>query len=815
MPGETVLMKMKLGDCFFASAALRCEPNVPAMVPGEFVCTTYQLHFFPADSYDFPPGYFDVPLAAVRKVELHSTKNGRKVLICLKCKDLRTLVFGFRDESTRTKAHQTLSTLAFPNKVSFSFCFYNGWSPAGSRGTRLGGVPPSSDGAIDGANDATADGGTPPRRVPRLPRLPGGHTFSWANEHARLGALAPGSPFVRSMCNDAYKMSPTYPRAGLLRPRDFGESSMWQVAAFRSKGRIPGFTWCFPGRPDGPTLWRCSQPKVGPGILGAGGNRNREDEGLFSRVRLANRRSQRLLIADCRSKTAAYANAMKGYGVESPQHYANATVRFLGIGNIHKMRASLAQLGTLLQSTPSPSTDLSWLKAVEDTEWPYHVRNVLSGAVSVAKTLYLQEDSVVVHCSDGWDRTAQICSLVQLLLDPDARTLEGFLRLVQKEWLGWGHKFQERIGHAQRHDHDRAHECSPVFLQYLDCAWQLLRQYPACFEFGPRLLSTLAHHLYSCAFGDFLGNNERERAEMELDAKTPSLFDWIVDPSRRSGFLNPLYRTAEAAARPGSGLSKGEPNGSTVLLPYRSTLVRNYAIWSDYFYRWCSVPTWPSQIPPLSRPEGTLTTFRSVEARLLERERAAGESADGVEAGRVEAPDVGTNGGDAPGVGTNGGDAPGVGTNGGDAPGVGTNDVQGLRERLAAARRAVQTLEAELAAAGGGDGAAAAAAAAVVATPDGDMDLGADVAGFLDGAADGDGRAAATAEAETAAALAAAEAEDIAAADLEADAAEDGVDVDLADIMGECDAILFGDDAVGQDAPAAEEVAAEEGVVDV
>lgn len=34
--------------------------------------------------------------------------------------------------------------------------------------------------------------------------------------------------------------------------------------------------------------------------------------------------------------------------------------------------------------------------------------------------------SVVVHCSDGWDRTAQTCSLAGIMLDPYYRTIHGF-----------------------------------------------------------------------------------------------------------------------------------------------------------------------------------------------------------------------------------------------------------------------------------------------------------------------------------------------------------------------------------------------------
>lgn len=50
--------------------------------------------------------------------------------------------------------------------------------------------------------------------------------------------------------------------------------------------------------------------------------------------------------------------------------------------------------------------------------------------------------SVVVHCSDGWDRTAQLTSLAMLMLDGYYRTIRGFEVLVEKEWLSFGHRFQ-------------------------------------------------------------------------------------------------------------------------------------------------------------------------------------------------------------------------------------------------------------------------------------------------------------------------------------------------------------------------------------
>lgn len=35
--------------------------------------------------------------------------------------------------------------------------------------------------------------------------------------------------------------------------------------------------------------------------------------------------------------------------------------------------------------------------------------------------------SVLVHCSDGWDRTAQACSVASILLDPFYRTMKGLM----------------------------------------------------------------------------------------------------------------------------------------------------------------------------------------------------------------------------------------------------------------------------------------------------------------------------------------------------------------------------------------------------
>lgn len=64
-------------------------------------------------------------------------------------------------------------------------------------------------------------------------------------------------------------------------------------------------------------------------------------------------------------------------------------------------------------------------KGIESSGWLRHVREVLKCGAFLADSV-ARGISCVVHCSDGWDRTAQTISVAQLLLDPYFRTIDGF-----------------------------------------------------------------------------------------------------------------------------------------------------------------------------------------------------------------------------------------------------------------------------------------------------------------------------------------------------------------------------------------------------
>ncbi|CAF4447663.1 unnamed protein product, partial [Adineta steineri] len=47
---------------------------------------------------------------------------------------------------------------------------------------------------------------------------------------------------------------------------------------------------------------------------------------------------------------------------------------------------------------------------------------ILTSVNQIVSFIHNDKRSVLVHCSDGWDRTAQLTSLSMLMLDPYYRT---------------------------------------------------------------------------------------------------------------------------------------------------------------------------------------------------------------------------------------------------------------------------------------------------------------------------------------------------------------------------------------------------------
>lgn len=323
---------------------------------------------------------------------------------------------------------------------------------------------------------------------------------------------------------------------------------------------------------------------------------------------------QRNLIVDARPTVNAYAMQAVGLGSEKMDYYPGAEKAYLGIDNIHVMRRSLDTIIEALKESDLTSFPPN-RQLLAKSGWIKHIANILDGTALIARTVGIMHSHVLIHCSDGWDRTSQLSALSQILLDPYYRTLEGFIVLVEKDWLSFGHMFRHRSGFlshekwftienerierktdgqggnpfenalrgarglfnrqnesneslsqapeqsngtenvtdvadtaspkptktgaAEEHRVTKPNELSPVFHQFLDCVYQLYYQHPTRFEFSERFLRRLLYHLYSCQYGTFLFDNEKERMESNAQARTRSVWDYFL--CRKQEFLNPNY----------------------------------------------------------------------------------------------------------------------------------------------------------------------------------------------------------------------------------------------------------------------------------
>ena len=236
------------------------------------------------------------------------------------------------------------------------------------------------------------------------------------------------------------------------------------------------------------------------------------------------------------------------------------------------MRGSLKKLAGAVSGDSSSSSagggggdaGAEWLRALAGSAWLSHCAELLAASCLVADRLHCGAP-VLVHCSDGWDRTSQIVATVQLLCDPHFRTLRGFGDLVEKDWCAFGHMFEVRGGglhvatsggsgggakaSSLSHDDPKAeHETSPIFLQWLEVVWQLTAQFPAAFEFGEALLLFLADHVHARWCGTLL-YSRLTSAFSFFYLLTHSLFLYLLQQVRD---LPPRHR-ARAARRARDG----------------------------------------------------------------------------------------------------------------------------------------------------------------------------------------------------------------------------------------------------------------------
>eukprot|EP00981_Chlorochromonas_danica_P010894 scaffold3531_cov235-Ochromonas_danica.AAC.2 len=574
--------------CVFVGKATK----EPFFIPGHLIATNYRIVLTSSrraaaqqqkpSRYDLPAFFSRIclPLSAVVKYTIAAPRHS----IYITCKDYRVLrVTLSASEATRQRVEAYLSIL---QKLTFSSSLSS---------SRLEDCPlfafryappellVNYNTFIKGEGGNTADHD---------------HTRDWSfgwlfsdvrRDYDRLG-LSNDPQHWQVFHNKDYSLIDTYPRY-LILPRGITLDEIKAAAEYRSRSRLPvvvyKHSFSVSGSEDGggALLLRSAQP-----LAGITQKVCEEEQRLLEFYRMRGQLDRpgslrhdhsRFIILDCRGIIAATLNKAAGKGTENIANYTNTELVFGNIDNIHVMRAAALTLADSLASFSSQATGIEtrdlidqnmsgYFGKLEDSGWLRFLRIILVSSVFVAEKLHFNQDSVLVHCSDGWDRTAQITSIAQILLDPFYRTLTGLATLIEKEWCAFGHKFQDRCGHGQD-SNSLPDERSPVFLQFLDCVYQLLEQFPTTFQFNEELLIFLADHHISCLFGTFLGNSERERvAVLDAPSHTISIWDYIMDEKRLFNFLNSQY------------VHYPQP-----LWPQTSLF--NLKLWQRYWLRWDSV----------------------------------------------------------------------------------------------------------------------------------------------------------------------------------------------------------------------------------
>lgn len=511
---------------------LSTAQDVRMDMEGELQLTNFRLRFcysqeaLPLEHmWMVDANMFEVTLGNIEEFEKTSGNSRFKHRVKVVSKDFRNLVFAMDTEADASRIIQHTCCQAHPLFVSKLFAFQHAeltWQAEAGKCMPV----------IGGTYDAQQDFGRMGVDMDKVRNV--------------------SSPYRQSKANNDYSLCISYPPV-LVFPRSYNEPDLMSVANFRKRGRVPTLTWCGGTELGYASIWRCSQP-----MEGLKRNKCAEDEGLLRAIRQSTRGSRPLLVLDMRPVMSAYANKAGGGGFTD---YEGCNLVFCGCENIHHVRSAWRAMGTAISNVEEGDVG-SWWRDVADSKWLDHIGSLLKAAVIIATEVFDNKNSVLVHCSDGWDRTAQAVSIAELCLDSHYRSYAGFITLIQKEFCGFGHKFKTRLALGEK----TTSEFCPIFVQWLDCVYQLVMQFPTEFGFNPAFLLQLAEDSMNCRYGSFLCDTDKERHDKVMPF-TMCVWAHYSRPEVRENFDNPHFK-------PSSGC----------LIP-RITQSR-LKIWDAYWYRY-------------------------------------------------------------------------------------------------------------------------------------------------------------------------------------------------------------------------------------
>jgi hypothetical protein len=142
-------------------------------------------------------------------------------------------------------------------------------------------------------------------------------------------------------------------------------------------------------------------------------HRMMEDEIMMSEIgKSANNaktviNNSRVVIYDARPKLNAQANKyIKNGGFEDVKYYRNCDIIFCDIENIHEVSKCFRKMYDIIDDHKNYNTLSSFQPLIEASGYNQMISRVLKATNMAVETLMQKKMNILVHCSDGWDRTA-------------------------------------------------------------------------------------------------------------------------------------------------------------------------------------------------------------------------------------------------------------------------------------------------------------------------------------------------------------------------------------------------------------------------
>ena len=325
--------------------------------------------------------------------------------------------------------------------------------------------------------------------------IDGWNIYNIKNEFIRQGINEQDGKLRFSEANKNYDICSTYPNL-LLVPKISNDS---KLSSFnRIKRRIPVCTYYYNNKNGFGSLWRSSQIDA---------EINSTDNALINDIISLNNKMYIFIV-----------NKLKNNN-ENNENYFNVEKIFCDIEDYKFVQQSFKKVFEISQSSKIKMEQKFYSK-LESTNWYLNIHLLLKYATDI-KNLLLKNETILIHGKEGTDRTSQLISLVQLLIEPYYRTIKGFAILIEKDWISFGHPFGIRNGVFLDKNDD---EKSPIFLQFLDCVHQLIVQFPNAFEFNHKFILFLANNYNLNIYGSFLFNCDKERKDNDAMNKTLSIW---------------------------------------------------------------------------------------------------------------------------------------------------------------------------------------------------------------------------------------------------------------------------------------------------